>query len=68
MSRLANDALGKFDQILRTAKWLRFRNKMHLQSEPHFAACIFPRYLCHFDASTAYLVGLDPEALYMPSP
>jgi hypothetical protein len=35
MSELANTAMDKMGQILRTSKWLRSENKMTLQGEAH---------------------------------
>jgi hypothetical protein len=61
--RFFDAALDKIGQILRTSKWLRSQTKIPLETEPLFPAGILVRYLCHFDASVAELIGPDPKAL-----
>jgi hypothetical protein len=62
ISRIANAAMDKIGQIHRTVKWLRSQSKMPLQAGKLPAAIIFLRYLCHFTASNAYLIGPDPSS------
>jgi hypothetical protein len=62
ISTLANAEMDKIGQIRRTAKWRRSRNKIPLQAELLPAACILPRYLSHFDASSVHLIGPDPRS------
>jgi hypothetical protein len=63
ISSLSDAAMDQIGQIRRTTKWLPSQPEISLKIEPLSPSDISGRYVRHFDASKAYLMGPEPNIL-----